>query len=163
MELGVIANIAVVSYHNIHPIRSTYMEEVADSKRLLHGRICTPIYDVIAALLDNAFVHSGLRPEEVNARVGIQVMGHRLRITVSNDLFGLNSEDVVNKINAKIETHSVSPSGDAVRLEGGTGLQKIIKILQLDLARSDWKVDAESLNSKTVKVIAEFNLKGLEA
>lgn len=162
LDVKVIAEIAVASCRNIYPQRTTHYSISAEETHQFHGRVCTPIYDVVAVLLDNAFAHSQMDTIASEVRVAFWATPERFKITVSNRIGeALSAKTVAERINKLSSSVQAEPSGDEMKLEGGTGLPKLFKILRHDLARSDFEVCATDIYHDTIMVSVDFEVSDL--
>lgn len=162
LEAAVIADVALASYRNIHPGRPFIDSITGEKSHLMHGRVCSPIYDVVAALIDNAFVHSRLSPESADVRVEFSFTQEKISFTVgSNVASGTSVADSVAIVKRAASRFMSASNESALISEGGTGLPKLLKILREDLSRAHIELDAHQEGARRIKVVVTIESEGL--
>lgn len=133
--------IAEQQIRNIHPASSFNINGTYGDPAKISGEYLRPICDIAFIAFDNAIKHSGL--SEITINVNIKDKNQILEMTVQN---GLNENIKINNLSKKIEElqrnmkTKVSRSG--IRKEGGSGLLKVNKILQIDIGSGQLEMNA---------------------
>ncbi|MEN9702136.1 MAG: hypothetical protein RIR55_1478 [Bacteroidota bacterium] len=136
-KLEILAEASIEITKNIHPNYPFQIETEICENRTIKGEYHQHFIDLMNNCLFNIIKHSGLVPEELNARLVIQVEEDRLNMTFSNKVS--NPKDHINKLEA-IKNNWQNLDGN-ISEEGGTGFPKIKKIILSDMNRkfSDFK------------------------
>ncbi len=94
-------------------------------------------------LIDNIRIHSKLQSEELNVTVSVDKVDNKFNIKVRNNLNKslVNKELLNSKLNTIKENWNEEIDYNRVNKEGGTGFEKIKKILAYDIKLKDHEFD----------------------
>lgn len=111
------------------------------SSSLIKGQYFAYFVDMLLILLDNIVKHSDVDMHKLDISIDVKEIDNKLFFRVTNNL----AESKIGHIKSMIEgikKDLISNNNtNKIRMEGGSGYYKIIKILQYDLNRKDFGID----------------------
>lgn len=130
VNLSIDIAIAIVQY--THPNKTINVEVTTDITKKLRGKTLKAFVDIFYTVLDNAVTYPLI--DEPKVTIDFNFLGGLLTITCENDLSNdFNVTEARDKLDNIKDNINSDFSLDKVSDEGGTGLYKIMKILNIDL------------------------------
>ena len=129
-------NVCVQSINNIYPHKKIIPDIVYVGNVILDGKHFAHFSDIVRTLLDNIIVHSGLPADQMGVEVDATILGTTMALDIKNNIANSVRElDPVAQLNSAHEKMNSSDIGEVIAREGGSGLLKVRKIMEVDLQR----------------------------
>ena len=155
--------ISVQSINNIYPNKKIQPKFLVEDKETrIHGKHFPHFSDIVRTLLGNIIEHSGLTPDAMNIEIGASCKADSLYMWLKNSLAeNVKRMDPAGMLseNRSLETSDIS---DVIAREGGSGLQKVRKILAVDLNRTESDLKFTYDDEGRFVVALGIELKGLQ-
>lgn len=129
--------------------------QVPDALRC-HGRHLKGFVDAMYILLDNIAQHSGVESPE--ADIAVAGDGDRVQISVANRVERDGGAGELHEVVGRLNRRDQSASDSAIiRREGGSGIAKLYKILEVDLSRGNEFAVEFTFDGTTFSVVVEMS------
>lgn len=160
LDLQTIIETSVESINLLHPKNKIIPDINVTSDILLQG---FDYYIVIFnILLENVIRHSGIENPEICVKIyadseTVKIQDndlYRINFKVSNDFCNINNPSLINVFEKIKENWNTKL--DKVNIEGGSGFQKIKRILKYDIKSYDSNFDYQILDNKVIISINIF-------
>lgn len=142
LDIETIIKTAVEISNTIYPKQQMTPNIVVQSGIHLIGEI-NLIY-AIRILLDNIIKHSNIHHTNYNASIKAETLiNNRLRLSVSNKINSSNEKYTIQKLNEVKEKWGKEEDFSKSNIEGGSGFDKIRRILSVDMKMTAYDFDFE--------------------
>ncbi|MDL2124449.1 MAG: hypothetical protein LWX51_15550, partial [Deltaproteobacteria bacterium] len=157
-----LVNICIESINNIYPHKKVRPATKFDGEVIIDGGFFAPFFDIVRTLMDNALVHSGIPPEEMNIVIETNVADDHLIIRIKNSLGEeVRKADPVGSLRATHASVKTSEIAGVVASEGRSGLMKVRKIMAIDLQRKNSLLDFAYDEDGKFVVMLRMEMEGL--
>ena len=127
-------DIALKMINNIHPTRPMHLDSRVIGEQKLAGSSLKNLVDVVFILFDNIAKHCQIGDRAPMVSIDCSCHDKRLSLIVKNELGPDYDQKAEKRKLSKLKDEIGNEKfKDKVRLEGGTGLHKVAKILAIDL------------------------------
>lgn len=142
-----------------------------DTDLYLSGQYCPQLIYINRILLDNIIMHSGLPPEDLKVTISAnldqtvqteEAYSTVLNLSYSNNIHSDIEQTSLSTKLGKLKSKFNDPDSkfENINFEGGSGLEKIKKILTIDLNINDYHIDFVVLNNNVdVKLSMRVTIK----
>lgn len=159
LDVETLVHTGVQITNSIYPNKQIHPQIKVNKNYRLRGVI--HIYDIIRILLNNIINHSGLNSEELDVQISSDFVADKiLRLSFTNNLAEIvNLEELagkLQKVREKWENQTVAL--EKINIEGGSGFDKIVKILLFDMAQEKLYFDYK-IENKSVTISIGFNIR----
>lgn len=115
---------------------------------------------IVKILLDNIIIHSGLTGDEKQVEISSESNEESLTLIFSNAISStINLNDMILKLEAVKNRWTTNPDDfDRLTTEGGSGFDKIRKILAYDMSRKNFQFDY-TIADQQLTISIQFNVK----
>lgn len=106
---------------------------------------------LIRILLDNIIKHSKLQDSNYNSKIQVEISNNNsLKLSISNNFDKCYREEISNKLNIAKKKWSNNEDFSKSNIEGGSGLDKIRRILSVDMKMNNYGFDFQVEESHLV-------------
>ena len=144
LSLEEIIKTAVESINNIYHNRRINPKLQCKSKIKLFGDLCTNLIYINQILIENILKHSGLTNQELDISIDADLVENKYIILFFENNLNLNidiNKHIASLNNIKNNWNNSGPNIEKTNIEGGSGLNKIKRILSYDLFRKEDSFD----------------------
>ncbi len=159
LDVETLIHTGVQITNSIYPNKQIHPQiKVKDNYRL---RGVIHIYDIIRILLNNIINHSGLNSDDLDVHISSDsVIDKILRLSFTNNLADtVNLDELAGKLQGiKERWENQTIALEKINIEGGSGFDKIVKILLFDMAHEKLYFDFK-IENKSVTISIGFNIR----
>lgn len=140
LDFETIIKTAVEITNTIYPQNQINPDIIVDNNIFFVGGV--NIIYLIRILLDNIIKHSKLQDSNYNSKIQVDISNNNfLKLSISNNFDNRYREEIIQKLNLAKEKWSNNEDFSKSNIEGGSGLDKIRRILSVDMKMNNYSFD----------------------
>ena len=158
LDFETIIKTAVEITNTIYPQNQINPKIIVDNDIVFVGGV-NVIY-LIRILLDNIINHSKLEDSNYNSKIQVDLSNNNsLKLSVSNNFDKRYREEIIQKLNLAKEKWSNNEDFSKSNIEGGSGLDKIRRILSVDMKMNNYSFDFQvKENHLVIFIVMEIQI-----
>lgn len=158
LDFETIIKTAVEITNTIYPQNQINPEIIVDNDIVFVGGV--NIIYLIRILLDNIIKHSKLQDSNYNSKIQVEISNNNsLKLSISNNFDRRYREEIVQKLNLAKKKWSNNEDFSKSNIEGGSGLDKIRRILSVDMKMNNYGFDFQvQENHLVIFIIMEIQI-----
>lgn len=158
LDFETIIKTAVEITNTIYPQNQINPEIIVDNDIVFIGGV--NIIYLIRILLDNIIKHSKLQDSNFNSKIQVDLSNsNSLKLSISNNFDKRYRDEIIQKLNLAKKKWSNNDDFSRSNIEGGSGLDKIRRILSVDMKMNNYSFDFQvKENHLVIFIIMEIQI-----
>jgi hypothetical protein len=158
LDFETIIKTAVEITNTIYPQNQINPVIIVDNDIVFVGGV--NIIYLIRILLDNIIKHSKLQDSNYNSKIQVDISNNNsLKLSISNNFDKRYRDEIIQKLNLAKKKWSNNDDFSKSNIEGGSGLDKIRRILSVDMKMNNYSFDFQvKENHLVIFIIMEIQI-----